>query len=67
MNEDDKFIWIMMGSICIVTFFVVWGAIIFDCSTYKASTGKEVKLEWGTCYVKSNGEWFSKSQIRGVQ
>jgi len=67
MNDDDKFVWVAMGGICIAFFFLVWGIVIFDCATYRESTGKEVKLEWGTCYVKSGGEWFSKEQIRGVK
>ena len=67
MNDDDKFVFVMMGIVCIVVFFFAWGVIIFDCATYKESTGKEVKLEWGTCYVKAGGEWFSKEQIRGVK
>lgn len=65
--NDDNFIWVMMGSVLIVVFFFAWGITIFDCKTYKEATGKEVKMEWGTCYVKLGDEWFSKSQIRGVK
>lgn len=67
MSDDNKFISICFLIGFIVVFFFSWGTVIFDCKTYQEATGKEVKLEWGTCYVKSNGEWFSKSQIRGVQ
>ena len=67
MNDDDKFVFIAMASVVIGVFFFVWGVIIFDCKTYQEATGKEVKLEWGTCYVKAGGEWFSKDQIRGVK
>jgi hypothetical protein len=67
MNNDDKFVLVTMGIVCFVGFFLVWGILIFDCKTYKEATGKEVKLEYGTCYVKAGGEWFSKNQIRGVK
>ena len=65
--NDDNFVWVVMGAVCIAVFFAVWGIVVFDCATYRESTGKEVKLECGTCYVKSGGEWFSKDQIRGVK
>ena len=65
--NDDNFVWVAIGGVCIASFFLAWGVIIFYCATYRESTGKEVKLEWGTCYVKSGGEWFSKEQIRGVK
>lgn len=66
MNDNFQ-IWAVIGSVFIAVFFLAWGISVFDCKTYKESTGKEVKLEYGTCYVKSNGEWFSKDQIRGVK
>lgn len=66
MNDDLKF-WIIIIGTFIGVVFLAWGVTIFDCATYKESTGKEVKMEWGTCYVKSGGEWFSKDQIRGIQ
>ena len=50
--NDDNFVWVVMGAVCIAVFFAVWGIVVFDCATYRESTGKEVKLEWGTCYVK---------------
>ena len=65
--NDDNFVWVVMGAVCVAVFFAVWGIVVIDCATYRESTGKEVKLEWGTCYVKSGGEWFSKDQIRGVK
>ena len=66
MNEDFKF-WIIVISGFIATMFLVGAVSIFDCAQYRDATGKEVKMEYGTCYVKAGGEWFSKDQIRGVK
>lgn len=66
MNEDFKF-WIIVIGGFIAIMFLVGVISIFDCAKYRDATGKEVKMEYGTCYVKSGGEWFSKDQIRGVK
>lgn len=66
-DDDDLKFWVAIGGIFLAILFFSWGIVIFDCKTYKESTGKEVKIEWGTCYVKTGGEWFSKDQIRGVK
>lgn len=67
IDDDDLKFWIVIGSVFIAIFFFAWAVIVVDCKTYSSATGREVKLEMGTCYVKTEKGWFSKEQIRGIE
>lgn len=66
MNDDIPF-FVIVASIIVGVFMLAWGLTIFDCKTYGDSTGRTVKMEYGTCYVKTDKGWFSKDQLRAVE
>jgi hypothetical protein len=65
--DDDLKFW---GIILAVIFGLVCAGIYIqrtECKTYGEVTGREVKLEFGTCFAKTSEGWFPIGQIRKVE
>ena len=37
-----------------------------DCVAYSKVTGRETKMQSGTCYVKHDGIWFTREEFKAL-
>jgi hypothetical protein len=67
IDRDNLMFW----GIAFAVFFGVTCAMVYinrtNCKTYGEVTGREVRMEFGTCYAKTSEGWFPVGQIRSVR
>lgn len=69
----SKVILVIITSLLVVAFLVFGEIMGLDrldkrkCEVYGQETGKETKIRYGwpdTCYVKINGQWHDRKELR---